>query len=39
MLIILICLWAISIGVTGFIIRNNGALHEQIQLIELQWRK
>ena len=39
MLIILICLWAISIGVTGFIIRDNMALHEQMQLIELQWRK
>lgn len=39
MLIILICLWAISIGVTGFIIRDNMALHERMQLIELQWRK
>ena len=38
-LIILICLWAISIGVTGFIIRDNIALHEQMQLMELQWRK
>lgn len=38
-LIILICLWAISIGVTGFIIRDNMALHEQMQLMELQWRK
>ena len=38
-LIILICLWAISIGVTGFIIRDNMALHERMQLIELQWRK
>ena len=37
--IILICLWAISIGVTGFIIRDNMALHERMQLIELQWRK
>ena len=39
MLIILICLWAISIGVTGFIIRDNMALHEGMQLMELQWRK
>lgn len=38
-LIILICLWAISIGVTGFIIRDNMALYEQMQLMELQWRK
>ena len=38
-LIILTCLWAISIGVTGFIIRDNVALHERMQLIELQWRK
>ena len=38
-LIILICLWVISIGVTGFIIRDNMALHERMQLIELQWRK
>ena len=38
-LIILICLWTISIGVTGFIIRDNVALHERMQLIELQWRK
>lgn len=38
-LIILICLWAISIGVTGFIIRDNMALHERMQLMELQWRK
>ena len=38
-LIILVCLWAISIGVTGFIIRDNMALHEQMQLMELQWRK
>jgi hypothetical protein len=38
-LIILTCLWAISIGVTGFIIRDNMALHERMQLIELQWRK
>ena len=30
---------ASSIGVTGFIIRDNMALHEQMQLIELQWRK
>ncbi len=35
-IIILICLWAISIGLTGFIIRDNMALHEQMQLIELQ---
>ena len=39
MLIILICLWVIFIGVTGFIIRDNMALHERMQLIELQWRK
>ena len=38
-LIILICLWTISIGVTGFIIRDNLALYERMQLIELQWRK
>ena len=38
-IIILICLWAISIGLTGFIIRDNMALHERMQLIELQWRK
>ena len=38
-LIILICLWTIFIGVTGFIIRDNVALHERMQLIELQWRK
>ena len=38
-LIILICIWTISIGVTGFIIRDNVALHERMQLIELQWRK
>ena len=38
-LIILTCLWAISIGVTGFIIRDNVALHERMQLVELQWRK
>ena len=38
-LIILICLWVISIGVTGFIIRDNMALHERIQLMELQWRE
>lgn len=37
--IILICLWAISIGVTGFIIRDNVALHEKMEQIELQWRK
>ena len=39
LLIILICLWAISIGLTGFIIRVNMALHERMQLMELQWRK
>ena len=39
LLIILICLWAISIGLTGFIIRDNMALHERMQLMELQWRK
>ena len=38
-LIILICLWTISIGLTGFIIRDNMALHERMQLMELQWRK
>ena len=38
-LIIRICLWVISIGLTGFIIRDNMALHERMQLIELQWRK
>ena len=38
-LIILICLWAISIGVTGFIIRDNMALHEHMRLIEVLWRK
>ena len=38
-IIILICLWAISIGLTGFIIRDNMALHEKMQLMELQWRK
>ena len=38
-LIILICLWTISIGLTGFIIRDNMALHEQMRLMELQWRK
>ena len=39
LLLILICLWVISIGVTGFIIRDNMALHERIQLMELQWRE
>ena len=39
LLVILICLWAISMGLTGFIIRDNIALHERMQLIELQWRK
>ena len=38
-LIILICLWAISMGITGFIIRDNMVLHERMQLMELQWRK
>ena len=38
-LIILICLWTISIGVTGFIIRDNLALYEKMEQIELQWRK
>ena len=38
-LIILICLWAISIGVTGFIIRDNMALHEHMRLTEVLWRK
>ena len=39
LLIILICLWAISIGLTGFIIRDNISLHERMKLMELQWRK
>ena len=39
LLIILICLWTIFMGLTGFIIRDNVALHERMQLIELQWRK
>ena len=39
LLIILICLWAISIGLTGFIIRDNMVLHEQMQQMELQWIK
>ena len=38
-LIILICLWGILIGLTGFIIRDNIALHEKFEQIELQWRK
>ena len=38
-IIILICLWAISIGVTGFIIRDNLALYEKMEQKELQWRK
>ena len=38
-LIILVCLWAISIGVTGFIIRDNMALHEKLEKKELTWRK
>ena len=38
-IIILICLWTIFMGLTGFIIRDNVALHERMQLIELQWRK
>ena len=37
--IILLCLWAITIGLTGFIIRDNMALHEKMKQIELQWRK
>ena len=37
-LIILICLWAISIGVTGFIIRDNLALYEKMEQMELEWR-
>lgn len=36
-LIILICLWAISIGVTGFIIRDNVALHEKIDSYSLHY--
>lgn len=35
-LIILICLWIISFGLTGFIIRDNVALHEKMELIELE---
>jgi hypothetical protein len=27
------------IGLTGFIIRDNIALHEKFEQIELQWRK
>lgn len=38
MLIILICLWAISIGLTGFILRDNMALHEKMEQIKLEWR-
>ena len=38
-LIILICLWAIFIGVTGFIIRDNMAMHEKMKQMELEWRK
>ena len=38
-LIILICLWAIFIGLTGFIIRDNMALHEKLEKKELTWRK
>ena len=38
-IIILICLWAISIGLTGFIIRDNMALHEKLEKKELTWRK
>ena len=37
LLIILICLWAISIGVTGFIIRDNVALHEKIDSYSLHY--
>ena len=37
-LIILICLWAIFIGVTGFIIRDNLALYEKMEQMELEWR-
>lgn len=39
MIIILICLWAISIGLTGFILRDNMALHEKMEQTGLQWRK
>lgn len=38
-LIILICLWAIFFGVTGFIIRDNMAMHEKMKQMELEWRK
>ena len=38
-LIIMLCLWAISIGITGFIIRDNLALYEKMEQKELQWRK
>ena len=38
LLIILICLWAISIELTGFIIRDNMALHEKMAQMELEWR-
>lgn len=36
-LIILVCLWAISIGVTGFIIRDNVALHEKIDSYSIHY--
>ena len=36
LLIILICLWTIFMGLTGFIIRDNVALHEKMELIELE---
>ncbi len=38
-LIILICLWTISIGLTGFILRDNMALHEKMEQRKLEWRK
>lgn len=36
-LIILICLWGILIGLTGFIIRDNIALHEKIDSYSLHY--
>ena len=38
-LIMLICLWALSIGLTGFILRDNVALYEKMEQMELEWRK
>ena len=37
--IILICLWANSIGLTEFIIRDNMALHEKMEQMKSQWRE